>query len=92
MKKLIIFSLFLSNLISNNDEIQIQKLMDHGVVHEVDKDGNNLLHIVAIKGIEKFIEPLVTKFHININSKNNDGLTPIYFALRSGLLNVLKTL
>lgn len=49
------------------------------------------LHLVAFFGLEAFIDPLLdTEFEVN--AADNDGNTPLYFAIRNGHLGTVRHL
>ena len=55
-------------------------------------DGWTLLHEAAGRGWTDIVELLITKYNCNVNSVDNDNITPVYWASFYGQLNVIKSL
>ena len=46
-----------------------------------DKRGMNLLHCACINDSAELIEPLISKYHINVNEVDVDGYSPLFYCV-----------
>lgn len=81
----------LVHAINKGDSCLSEKLINHGIaLRGTDMRGNTALHIAAKKGELELINQLKT--HLDVNSRNTHGKTPLHKALKTGQSTAVQTL
>lgn len=71
----------------------IEKLMALGVDYRlIDRKGRNIIHKATISGATGSVLNFVASQGANVNQQDNDGFTPLHFAVINASLNQITTL
>ena len=71
----------------------IERLIQLGVNYKlVNENGRNLIHKATYNGATESILKLITELDIDINKQDNDGFTPLHFAVMNASFNQIEIL
>ena len=73
----------------------IQTVNKRGIFAVTQRDeysGDNLIHYAVLSGKQEFINKTKYMFENEINTKNDQGNTPLHFACLTGNLEIIKIL